>query len=364
MHPNKLASGSLALLLIESLLVGQQATVVPAPYATTDAISYEWIAGASRPLRQQTLIGASHLTSLANQTITALELRRSAANEVYIGGSMDLTVTLSIAPIAPIDALPTFAANVGPAPTTVFSGTVTLPTSPAVSGGPGSQVAWTSANTLLIPLQTPFLYTGGTLCIDVTGQPIAGQSANWWMADAEFEDIAGSVANLGGGCGAYGGPQHEWSFVATRTLVPGGHGRFFAYGPPLGFGLAAFGSRSPGPIPMALLGLGSPVGCDLYIGQLFALMIEVFESQATPQNPGADGMAEVRLKIPSDASVLGLTMTTQWIEWSQAASSNALEWTIASAIPSLDMALVEGLPTESGGELSVHLAPVWRLTSQ
>lgn len=343
----------------------QQQLVVPATYATNDAVSYEWIAGASRDLRQQTLIGASHLTSLVGQTITDLELRRSAANEVYIGGSMDLTVTLSIAPTAPIDALPTFAANVGPAPVQVFSGTVTLPTSPATIGAPSNAaVAWSIDNVLHIPLQTPFAYSGGTLLIDVVGHPIAGQNANWWMADAEFENIAGSVVDLGGGCGTYGGPQHQWSYVATRTLVPGGHGRFFAYGPPMSFGLAAFGASSPGPIPMSLLGFNSPAGCDLYIGQLYVLMVEVFQPDPNPLLQQAGGLAEVRLKLPSDSSVLGVTMTTQWIEWSQAASSNALEWTVASSIPSLDMALVEGDPTETSGELSVHMAPVWRITAQ
>ena len=59
-----------------------------------------------------------------------------------------------------------------------------------------------------------------------------------------------------------------------------------------------------------------------------------------------------------------LFRSTQWLEWSQMASSNTLLWTIASAIPQLDMALVEGDPTETTGELSVHLAHVLRFQHQ
>ena len=70
-----------------SALQAQQTLVAPAAYTSTDAIAYEWVAGASRPLRQQTLIGASHLAAMVGHNITSIELRRNAANETYAGGT-------------------------------------------------------------------------------------------------------------------------------------------------------------------------------------------------------------------------------------------------------------------------------------
>jgi hypothetical protein len=53
-------------------VTAQQHLVVPAAFTNAEAPAYGWIAGASRDVRQQTLIGASHLTALLNQTITAI----------------------------------------------------------------------------------------------------------------------------------------------------------------------------------------------------------------------------------------------------------------------------------------------------
>ena len=339
--------------------LAQSTHVVPAGYATTDAVSYLWIAGASRDVRQQTLVGASHLTPLVGRDIAALELRRTAANETYQGGTAQLTVTLSTSPNTPLSCSQAFAANTGSNCLQVFSGTVTLPTSPPVAG---PVVAWTPANTVRIAFQTPFTYLGGTLCVDVVGHPVAGQNANWWMADAEFEDIIGATLEIGPGCGAYGGPQHRWSHVAQRSLLPGAYARFWAYGPQNSVGLAAFGASGPA-IPLPLLGLPSP-GCSLYLSSLDAAMLAVFEPQPSPLLAAAGGVAEVRIKIPSNPAALGFTLTTQWLEWSQLAVSNAIEWTIASAIPTFDMAVVEGHPSELTGEVAVHLAHVMRFEFQ
>lgn len=340
---------------------GPQYLVAPAAYAATDAISYEWLAGASRDLRQQTLIGASHLAPLIGQPLTAIELRRSAANEVYAGGVIDLTVTLSISARTPLSTSSTYAVNVGTGAVQVFTGLLSLPTSPATTG-PG--VPWSTQNVLRIPFQVPFVYQGGTLLVDIVGAPVAGQNANWWMADAQFENIGGTVVDLGGGCGAYGGPQHQWSYVAKRSLLPGAHARFFAYGPPNSVGLVAFGTKSATPLPMWMLGFPSGIGCDLMLSSLDAMMVAIFEPEVEPGLLARGGVAEVRLPIPGNSSVLGLSLTTQWLEWSQMATSNAIEWTIASAVPSLDMALVEGHPLAATGEVSVHLAHVMRFEYQ
>jgi hypothetical protein len=338
-----------------------QHAVIPAAYATNDAVSYQWIAGASRDVRQQTLIAPSHLTALVGHSLLAIELRRTAANEVYQGGTANLTVTLSVSPNDPLSCSSQFAANVGTAPVQVFTGSVTLPTSPAAAG---PAVPWSPDNVMRIAFQVPFVYTGGTLCVDVIGHPVSGQNANWWMADAEFEDIKGTMTDLGGGCGTYGGPQKQWSHVATRSLVAGGHSQFFAYGPPWSVGIAAFGAGTTTGVPLNLLGLPAPAGCDLHLGAITLLELALFEPETHPSLLSRGGRAELRLPFPNDPSFIALTFTTQWVEVGQWWTSNAIEWTTSASVPLLGMALVEGHPNEPAGEVSVHLAHVMRFEYQ
>lgn len=342
-----------------------QHVVVPAAYGTNDAVSYVWLPGASRNLRQQTLVGASHLTSLIGQSLTAIELRRTAENEIFAGGSADLVVNLSISPRTPLTCSSTFALNASTSPTEVFNGTVTFPTSPATAPpSPTTTVPWTPDNTLRIPFAQPFVYLGGTLCIDVVGTPISGQNANWWMADAVFENLSGSTLDLGGGCGIYGGPSHQWSYVSARSLLPGGFARLHAYGTPWGVAVAAFGQRSLVGVPLAMLGLPAGPGCDVFLSTVDTVVGELFVPDAHPGLAAAGGRADVEFKLPATTSMFGLSLTTQWLDWTQVATSNAIEWTIASAMPTLDMALVDGHPAEATGHATVHLAHVLRFEYQ
>jgi hypothetical protein len=341
-----------------------QHQVVPAAYTSTDAISYEWVAGASQPLRQQTLIGPSHLQNLLGSVITALELRRTATNQVYNGGAADLDVTMSTSPNAPLSCSNRWADNVGPDVTQVFSGTVAFPTSPPIPGGPMSPVAWTPSNVIRIEFQSPFLYQGGTLCVDVRGTPIAGQIVNWWMSDAMFEDIQGTKVQIGAGCGQHGGPSGEWAYTSTRTLLPGAYARFWARGFPNTFAIAAFGQASPMPIPLSAFGIPAP-GCNCYLAPsgILASFVVPFVPEVHPLLPN-QATAEFLLRIPADASVFGLQLTTQWFDLGQPAASNAITWSIANQMPTLDMALNEGHPTEQTGNVTVHLAQVMRFEYQ
>lgn len=341
--------------------IAQQYAVVPANRATTNAPAYNWIAGASRDVRQQTLIGQSHLTALVGTSITAIELRRHSANEQYLGGTADLTVTLSIAPIAPIECSATYANNTGTQGAPAFSGLITLPTSPAPTGG---TIGWTTNNVVRIPLTTPFSYNGGTLCIDIVGHPVAGQNADWWMANLELEDISGTTTDLGGGCGIYGGAAKDWSHVARRSLLPGANARFSAYGTPYGLALAAFGTRSPIGIPLAATGLPGGAGCDLWLASLSSILPTLFMPPSDPADLSFGGEAQLQFTVPNSPAVFGFSMTTQWVDWSQMATSNAIEWTIANAAPTLDMAINEGHPAEAFGLAHVYMAHVMRFEYQ
>ena len=329
--------------------------VVPPAYTNTDAVSLNWIAGASRDVRQQTLIGANHLTGLTGKAIEAIEFRRTAENETFYGGAANLTVTLSTSALATHMVSSTFANNASAGSVQVFSGIVTIPTSPPVTG---STVNWTANNIVRIQFTTPFPYTGGRLCIDITSTPIGGQNAEWWMADAEFEDIPGNVTDLGGGCGTFANS----SFAEENSLVVGGYARMSAFGSPYGLAIAAIGLPG-GPVPLSALGFTPPGNCNLMLSALLALQPMLFVPDSNPMTSAHGGRADLELKIPNIAGAQGLSLATQWLDWTAGATTNALEWTIAST-PSLDMALVEGHPLDPRGNVTTHLAHVMRFEYQ
>ncbi|MFO1078049.1 MAG: hypothetical protein U1E73_10055 [Planctomycetota bacterium] len=342
--------------------------VVPSAFTTTDAMSYEWIAGATDPQRQQTLIGANHLQALVNHQITALEFRRTAVDEDYLPGAADLAVTLSVSPNPPLHCSNQFAQNVGANATLVFQGTVTFPASPRIPTGVGSPMAWTPSNIVRVQFTQPFTYTGGTLCVDVTGTPIQGQKT-WWMADAMEDVIPGSSAvQLGGGCGYYGGPNREWSFVAVRSLIPGGYAQFRAEGSPNGLAFALFGAEATAPAfptypPLSQWGLPTP-GCVCYVNPLLILAVvpTLFEPEA--QGSGIGALAEVLVHLPPSASWAGFTLTTQWYDVTLMAVSNGFRWTVGATPSSLDMALCEGNPASPRGNVTTYLAHVLRFEYQ
>jgi len=344
-----------------SCVVAQQHVVVPTSNALNDGNRFCAIAGAVDPFRHQILVGAGHLTAVAGKTIQALEFRRSAANETYSGGAVNLTVELSISPNTPLDCSELFAANSGAQTTQVFAGTVAVPTSPPTTS---TSIAWTSSNTVRVAFSTPFVYPGGTLCIDIVGQPIPGQNLDWWMADANHEAIASSVTQLGVGCGSYGDGNGTWSWVEKNSLVAGGFARMNAVGTPYGLAVAAIGDGTTNGVPLHLLGIGSPSSCNVHLSTLILLEPRVFMPEPSPFPSTAGGTANFDLKIPGIPAALGARFTTQWLDFSGEWMSNAIEWTVAPSLPALNMAFVEGHPLESTGTATPLMAHVLRFEYQ
>ena len=99
-------------------------------------------------------------------------------------------------------------------------------------------------------------------------------------------------------------------------------------------------------------------------GLVLSTMVAMFEPETNPLLLAFGGIAEVRVHLPNDPWIFGMTLTTQWLDISQQATSNAVQWTVASQMPGLDMALVEGSPLDTTGEVSVHLAQIMRLEYQ
>ncbi|MGE3171810.1 MAG: hypothetical protein AB7O97_04240 [Planctomycetota bacterium] len=357
MHPFAYACSVVA--IAATVAVAQQTVVVPAAFASTDAASYVWVPGASDDVREQTLVGSTHLAAQVGRPLTALELRRNDVPEAFAGAIANLTVILSTSPRTPLSMSTAFADNVGADASQVFAGTVAIPASPV----PAGPVDWTAANTIRIAFQQPFLYQGGTLCIDVTGTTVTGQTSPWWMADAAFEVLDGAVVDLGPGCGPYANAQGQWSFVAPRSLAVGGHARLWAYGPPGSFAIAVLGDAAPAPVPLAPLGIGG-AGCFAYLGAIRATALFAFAPQQDPALQGRGGLAEWTLPIPNQTWALGASVATQWLELSQLHASNGVRWTIASSVPTLDMALLDGVPGFPIGNLTVDQAHVLRLEYQ
>ncbi|MCK5945020.1 MAG: hypothetical protein KAI24_23735, partial [Planctomycetes bacterium] len=227
-------------------VAAQGNAVVPASSATTDANSLIWIPGASQDVRQQILIGTSHLSGLIGQQITALEWRRSAEAGSFAAGTAHMSITISSEAVATYDCSSAFASNIAPNAVQVFNGTVNIPASPGVQG---NVVPWSSQNTVRIVFQTPFTYNGGRLCIDALGSSVSGQQAEWWPADANWDQAQGTVVNVGGGCGAYAGH----TYIDEHSIVVGSPAAFTTFGTPWGFAIAATGQAGPA-FPLTLLG--------------------------------------------------------------------------------------------------------------
>ncbi|MCA8966119.1 MAG: hypothetical protein KDC48_14630 [Planctomycetes bacterium] len=347
--------------LLSAALAAQSPTLhqtVPAAYAATDANSLLWVAGTGTDVRQQTLIGASHLTNLLGRELLALEIRRTASADAFAGATADWTVQLSHTNRDPLGADRIMDNNVGANAATVFQGLVTAPNSPATTG---SAVPWSTANTIRVVFQTPFVYAGGTLCVDIVGHALPGQTSDWWVGDAVFEDISGTTTTIGNGCGMFGGSNHDWAYVCERTLLPGAFAQFRAHGTTGTFAVAMHGLPAAAPVPLSAFGVPAP-GCSVALDptQLLSSQVAMFAGTNDPFWPASHGTANVFVALPADPWIFGLTLATQWFDLGQPATSNAVQWTVANQMPSLDLAYIDGVPDDPIGLVTVHHAPVYR----
>ncbi len=337
-----------------------QPLVVPAAYSNLDAPARVWLPGAGQALRQQTLVGPSHLTALLGRQLTALEFRRNADQDAYAGGAADWRVVLSTSAREPLTASTQFVDNAGSDAMLVYQGRVTLPASPAPTG---PTVAWSAINVVRIAFQQPFVYRGGTLCVDITGSLIAGQVAGWWLADTAFEDISGTAVDIGPGCGPRTNALGQWSFASPRSLLAGSRAELTAYGPPGSLGLALLGDSAVAPIELTSLGLPSP-GCFAHLASASSIALAPFTPETHPLLVARGGRAEWSIPIPNETWVLGAQTVAQWLELSQLQASNAIRLTVAASRPTLDMALVNGAAGDVGGTVCPYMAHVLRFDWQ
>ena len=216
-----------------------------------------------------------------------------------------------------------------------------------------------------IPLQRPFRYVGGTLCIEVSGTPTPGDEAGWWPIDGAVDAIEGSVDDVGESCANHGSNWNlRQAFVSASThpghLVPGSTAGFHAFGDPGSIGALLIGFRSAD-VDLGALGVGEP-GCRLYVLDTLAIPTTY---PAVPHPRIDHGAAIVRLAIPPRRNLFGATFRAQFVEsGTRLRTSNALDCRLSTRFSSLGMCTVRGhvwqMPRDHG-IVDSRKAPVIRI---
>jgi len=287
--------------LVGSLASQTQTITVPAALATTDGAGLLEAAGFTRAMRQQFLIGPSHLVAARGRELVALRFRRDGHPVEHVPGSLNLTVRLSAS--TSLDARrpeASFVGNHRSPPVLVFQGPLSVPRSPRLRDR--NAATWASPDAVTIPFATPFLYLGGTLCVELEGVPVSGATSSWWSIDAEQFQTRGAVASIGQGCGETASRVTRMASADARTLVPGSTARFLAFGPPNGMAIMFFATQLVGPIDLGFL--GAP-GCNLYV-------LPVGSVAASLRNPVAQrpGAATLAVQLPGEAHLVGAAFYT------------------------------------------------------
>jgi hypothetical protein len=313
--------------ILAAPLLSQSFEVVPQDRANLEGESRIAVPGMGSAGANQYLLGAGQLQSLVGRTITSLALRRDANwSESVSAGSSTVVVRMGHASVTPLGALADFSLNVA-SPTEVFRATVALP----AAGPAPSPPSWSAPFAIELPFSTPFTYVGGTLGIEIEGSNVA-PAEFWWAVDGVEDDLAGSVAYEGLGCGPRGFPNGFSGLVAETSLVLGSSADFVLYGQPNASAFLLLGA-STFPNPIDLGALGAP-GCELRVDFFAVLAKTVVDSGIQ----GVGGLARALVPLPAQTTLLGGQLYAQWLELGAViASSQTMRFQIAPRLPVLDM---------------------------
>ena len=339
--------------------LAQQTETVPVESLLGDLNGKVAIAGFNNAGRQQILLNASTLTNVAGSSITRVSFRRDASHtDALEGGTANLTITMSPAPVSPRHAAAAFEENldVPGNRVQVFSGLVTLPPSPDASV---RTVMWgTPSDVVHIDLSTPYAYGGGHLCIDIVGAPAAGNESGYWVPDGIVEINHGSVATVGHSCHPFGGAS-----VPTKSLVPGTSSRFVGYGEAGAIGSLFIGTPSAA-IDLSLFGL-STANCELYTIPFVALPV-TFQPLPFAMDTANVGIARFDVKFSANPGSLGFAFRAQFASLTTTIeTTEALDCVLASTLPDDQSAYVYAPSTgASVGAVHTNKAPAVQFTYQ
>ena len=319
------------LLFVTGTSAGQGLLVAPADQSQFDATALLGVAGIGISEQQQILIDAEHLQGVVGREIHALLFRRDFGYQGPLdAASASVTIKVGAAAHRAAKAVPDFAANL-PTPTTVYDGVVTIPASPHPSG---RTVGWTGADVVEIALTTPFTYTGGTLCIEISGSPA---TSVWWPVDAVEDPASGTVVREGHACGPRAAILGETASVAAADLVIGRTAIFKLFGEPDRAAILMIGLDTLAQ-PLSLDFIGA-TGCELRVDAFAAIA-----TSTTPPLPDAElgAVANVQLHLPARPELAGASFASQFVEVAvpDLTTSNTLICRISPTETSIGMSLV------------------------
>lgn len=348
---------SLALTLL-CITAKAQELVFPQP---PEGNTHGTLPGVWQARRAQIILPQNRLTALTNRTIEALTFRRDARlSGALLGGSFDLTLQVATSSRAPRDASPAFADNLANQ-TTVFTGRIAVPAAPPISGSASFN---DPQQTIHIPFMVGFAYTAGQLVLDLHGHNPASPNT-LWPVDYALDRLNATATPRGVGCGRWSTPRGETAAVGHEQLLPGGTARFVTWTNARSPALLILGVT---PTDLDLTAFGA-TGCRLHVDPLVTLLTAAVDRGAGP------GVANLRLQFPAVDQLLGSSLIAQWahLEFGTTSNplglttSNALDLTLATSLPTLGSAMVTSPPTTSQtapshGDVSFSRAPVLRLS--
>ncbi len=300
---------------------------------------------------------------MRGSTVDALWFRRDPMFDRQLDAwSAQLTVQFSTAARSPFAAAEQFALNRGASPTTVFQGSLSAATSPA---SPPSPAPWSAAYAVRVPLSTPYVYSGGDLCIEISGTPVSAGAQRWWF-DYYQADTTAIVQPVGTPCGEPAVHYQRTAMAWHRNLAPGGTISITTVGRARSIGGLAFGPPLASPISLESIGA---TGCTLHIQP--AVIVPTIYPQLASRVATPDSTA---LQIPAQTNLLGSPFWSQGVNLESGPQSNpagvtttnALKFTIASALPAVALttvrsdAVVIGAPLPDAGRVDLGRGPVMR----
>ncbi|MGE0144232.1 MAG: hypothetical protein AB7I19_19495 [Planctomycetota bacterium] len=312
-------------LTFASTTTAQNFVVAPSAHSSTDGASHRTLPGIAHTHRTQVVLGSNEVANLNGRTIIGLRFRRDARNpRALTNASARVVVRMGPAAFTSDDARPDFTANL-PNPVEVYRGSITAPSSPALSGS----ATWDMQDTIRIALTTSYTHNGGPLAIEIEGLDAALAD---WPIDAASETAAGSLTLLGHTCGVMSGSP-ETASVASTGLVPGRSANFTLVAEAPSSAWLLLGNLRTAPIPLPNLPAS---GCELWVDPFTAIGAPIVAIDPT-WSGFAIGAANAALTWPADPALSGANLGAQWV-WLESiglAVSNAMDCTLAGAPPAL-----------------------------
>lgn len=352
----------LAAAWLASAALSGQGLVIPSQAPQRDAVGVpEPFPGAYARLRQQFVFGASWLGSLQRRTLVGVSFKRDGfLTKAMPGGQAQVRVRVSSLAVAPERVSPVFAANHGAVVDQVFQGTLTFPNSPALPDRDAAD--WSALHSFRIDFVPPVPYRGGSLCLEIEGEPVAGSVAERWRIDYQAASTQGTVTHAGNGCGVVRGVVNQMAWVDPRELHAGASPRFLAFAEP----------ASASAVAIAPLLLTQPVNLDFLGAPSCWAYVNPVVTLPSGLAAGAPARVQTTLPFPGDAIFAGMQLYLQWVHVAAGSlsTSEALGVTLAASLPGLDAAVVtsaraDGLAAmPSSGYVSASKMPVLQLHVQ